>query len=199
MQDQTRADGAGLAGEEDGNSDIERPAQSAQELSPTVTSACRAITALVTKLTHADEKIDQYKKSIGQHIATIKKARPDDWLQIVKTECALGRSSAYSYLALVNGTETVEGQRAKNRERVARYRSPLRNGQNRPVQSYIDEIENWRALDLVLVGKLAAAKNKIADLKTENTALKTENAALKIENAALRLNIEQPHVVLEAA
>jgi hypothetical protein len=83
-------------------------------LSPAVTSACRAITALLTKLEHVIEKSIQYKCSIGQHIAAIKGERPNDWLKVVRTECNLGRQSAYNYLALVNGTKAVEGQRAAN-------------------------------------------------------------------------------------
>jgi len=84
----------------------------ANNISPSIEQACRAITALLTKLEHAAEKISQYKCSIGQHIVAIKKARPDDWLQIVETACGLKRRRAYSFLALVSGTETVEEQRA---------------------------------------------------------------------------------------
>src|SRR5215467_201354 len=86
---------------------INRLPPSGQDLSPAVANACRAITAFLTKLTHAKKKIEQYKRSIGQHIAAIKKARPDDWEAIVKIECGLGRRSAYRYMALVDGTETV--------------------------------------------------------------------------------------------
>src|SRR5262245_46183592 len=81
---------------------------------PFVGQACRAITALLTKLEHAAKKADQYQRAIGQHIAAIKKARPDDWLQVVQTKCNLGRRQAYRFLAIVNGTTTVEKQRAAN-------------------------------------------------------------------------------------
>src|SRR5262249_31948841 len=60
-----------------------------------VAQHCRAINALVTKLEHAARKVDEYQRAIGQHIAAIKKARPDDWEDIVKAECKLGRSRAY--------------------------------------------------------------------------------------------------------
>ena len=104
----------------------------AQDLPVPVANACRAITAFLTKLEKNAEKISQYHCSIGQHIAAIKQARPSDWETIVKIECGLGRRRAYHFLAIVNGTETVEKQRAKNRERVARhrYRSALRNAQD---------------------------------------------------------------------
>jgi hypothetical protein len=103
----------------------------AQDLPVPVANACRAITVFLTKLEKNAEKISQYHCSIGQHIAAIK-ARPSDWETIVKIECGLGRRRAYHFLAIVNGTETVEKQRAKNRERVARhrYRSALRNAQD---------------------------------------------------------------------
>src|SRR5262245_23936077 len=117
-------------------------ASSQDNLPPAVANACRAIAAFLTKLEHAADKIIQYKLSVGQHIAAIKKERPGDWQAIVKAECGLGRSQAYKFIALVNGTETVEEQRAKNRERVARHRSPLRNGQNPPrpdLQAHINE------------------------------------------------------------
>lgn len=117
--------GAGEAGAKTDNAHIEHPTSNAQDhLSPAVTNACRAITAFLTKLIHAKGKTEQYKRSIGQLIAAIKGARQDDWETIVKVECGLGRRSAYSYMAVADGTETVEGQRAKNRERVARHRNP---------------------------------------------------------------------------
>jgi predicted RNase H-like nuclease (RuvC/YqgF family) len=159
-----------------------------------VATACRAITALLTKLEHAAEKISQYKCSIGQHIVAIKKARPNDWLKVVRTECDLARRQAYYYLALVNGTETVEEQRTKNRERVARhrYRSALRNAQNpsRPVpqahtndvgptsaseiarkDAEIDELRNTkRRLEIKVVG----LESELEELKRENTELRQQ-------------------------
>jgi len=44
-----------------------------------VAQHCRAINALVTKLEHAARKVDEYQRAIGQHIAAVKEARPDDW------------------------------------------------------------------------------------------------------------------------
>src|SRR5262249_9206874 len=76
-----------------------------------IATACRAVTALLSKLKPA-KKASEYQVAVGQHIVAIKKARPDDWLQIVETACGLKRRRAYSFLALVSGTETVEEQRA---------------------------------------------------------------------------------------
>jgi len=42
----------------------------------------KAINALVDKLAKAEAKVEQYQIAIGQHIAAIKAARPDDWLEI---------------------------------------------------------------------------------------------------------------------
>ena len=99
-----------------------------QDLPDPIDRACREINAFIDKLVHAGEKIVQYKCSIGRHIAAIKKARPDDWEDIVWAKCNLRRSSAYAYIRIADGTETPEEQRAKNRERVVRHRA-LRNAQ----------------------------------------------------------------------
>jgi hypothetical protein len=71
----------------------------ANNISPSIEQACRAITALLARLEHAAEKISQYKCSIGQHIVAIKKARPNDWLKVVKVECNLRRAQAYHPLS----------------------------------------------------------------------------------------------------
>jgi hypothetical protein len=95
-----------------------------------VTRTCREINALVTKLGHAERKIDEYQRSIGQHIATIKKARPKDWQEIIEARCNLKKSRAYELLAIADGRKTVEGVRAEKAESVRRLRArPLRSGQ----------------------------------------------------------------------
>src|SRR5262245_66077999 len=68
---------------------------SGKALSTSVAEHCHAINALVTKLEHAERKVDEYQRTIGQHIAAIKEARPKDWEEIVKAECNLGPSRAY--------------------------------------------------------------------------------------------------------
>ena len=98
-------------------------------LSTSVAEHCHAINALVTKLDHAERKVDEYQRAIGQHIAAIKEARPDDWEDIVKAECKLGRSRAYELLAIADGRKTVEQTRAEKAESVRRLRArPLRSG-----------------------------------------------------------------------
>src|SRR5262249_49350173 len=127
------------------------PMSAANSISPPVEQACRAIAALLTKLEHAAEKISQYKCSIGQHIVAIKKARPNDWLKLVRVQCNLRRAQAYHYLALVHGTTTVEEQRAANAAANKRLRkrqraskaSPSRDGQGSShpnLQARIDDI-----------------------------------------------------------
>ena len=87
---------------------------SGKALSTNVTQRCHAINALVTKLEHAERKVDEYQRAIGQHIAAVKTARPDDWQKVVKTECKLGRSRAYELLAIADGTKTAaEVRKAK--------------------------------------------------------------------------------------
>src|SRR5262249_12644978 len=95
----------------------------------------RRINALVIKLERAEKDVDSYQRSIGQHIAAIKKARPDDWEKIVRDQCDLGRRSAYVYMAIADGRKSVDQHRSKNREAVARHRSALRNAQDAPLPS----------------------------------------------------------------
>jgi hypothetical protein len=127
-------------------------------LSTSVVDHCKAIKALIPKLAHAERKVDEYHRTIGKHIAAIKKEHPNDWLKVVKVECDLGRRSAYNYLAIIEGTATVEEQRANNRERVARHRA-LRNAQN---PSTIEPLA-------------AAAANATADTASEAIAPVTNN------------------------
>jgi chaperonin cofactor prefoldin len=170
--------------------------QSQDELPQAVATACREITALLGKLEHAAKKAVQYQTAIGQHIVAIKKARPNDWLRVVEVECHLRRRSAYKYLALVNGTETVEEQRVKNRERVARHRSALRNAQKPPRPPPHDdigptstgevarrdaEIDELRSAKRLLEIKIAGLESEIADLKRENAVLRQQLAAAQAD------------------
>jgi hypothetical protein len=102
--------------------------KSAQVLSANVTQHCRAINALNTKLEHAARKVEEYQTAIGQHIAAIKKARPDDWKDIVKTECKVGRARAYEFMAISGGTKTVEQTRAQTNIRKIKHRKSVRSG-----------------------------------------------------------------------
>src|SRR6516225_472534 len=87
--------------------------RSAQALSSDVARACREINALTDKiknvdyeingltdqLKHAKRKAEEYQIAIGRHLKAIKAARPDDWGDIVKAECNLGRTRAYELMA----------------------------------------------------------------------------------------------------
>jgi hypothetical protein len=104
------------------------PLKSAQALSANVTQHCRAINALNTKLEHAARKVKEYQTAIGQHIAAIKKARPDHWEDIVRAECNLGRTRAYELMAISGGTKTVEQSRAQTNIRKIKHRKSVRSG-----------------------------------------------------------------------
>jgi len=104
--------------------------KSKQALSISVGEHCRRINALADKLANAERKIEEYQRSIGQHIAAIKAVRPNDWEKIVKAKCKLGRSRAYELLAIADGTKTVKQTRAEKAGSVRRLRArPLRSGQ----------------------------------------------------------------------
>jgi len=95
----------------------------------------KAINALGVKLKHAEAKVEQYQTAIGQHVKAIKLVSPDDWENIVRAECNLGRSRAYELLAIADGTKTVEQVRAAGAKRVREHEErkkisrPLANGQ----------------------------------------------------------------------
>jgi hypothetical protein len=94
-----------------------------------VAEHCRQINALATKLEHAENKVEQYQVSIGQHIAAIKKAQPDDWQEVIKAQCNLGRSRAYELLAIASGTKTVKQTRAQtNIRKIKHHRKSVRSG-----------------------------------------------------------------------
>jgi len=105
--------------------------KSKQALSISVGEHCRRINALADKLANAERKVEEYQRSIGQHIASIKAVRPNDWEKIVKVNCKLGRSRAYELLAIADGTKTVKQTRAEKAGSVRRLRArrPLRSGQ----------------------------------------------------------------------
>jgi hypothetical protein len=176
----------------------------ANNISPAIEQACRAITALLTKLEHAAEKTIQYRCSIGQHIVAIKKARPNDWLKVVKVECSLRRAQAYHYLSLVNGTSTVEKQRAANaaankrlrkRQRAQKASCPSRDGQGSlhpDPQARADdigptstskvarkdaELDELRNAKRRLEIRVAGLESEIEDLKHENAELRQQLAA----------------------
>ena len=108
------------------------PSANPIELAPPIQDHVRAINALSAKLKRAEEKAGQYKISIGQHIKAIKEVSPDDWENIVMSECNLGRSRAYELMAIADGTKTVEQIRAGTAQRMKQLRSrrPSRDRQN---------------------------------------------------------------------
>jgi hypothetical protein len=116
--------------------------KSAQALSSDVARACREINALTDKiknvdyeingltdqLKHANRKAEECQIAIGRHLKTIKAARPDDWEDIVKAECNLGRTRAYELMAISGGTKTVEQTRAQTNIRKIKHRKSVRSG-----------------------------------------------------------------------
>ena len=160
-----------------------------------IATACRAITALLAKLEHAAKKASEYQCAVGQHIVAIRKARPDDWLQIVETECGLKRRRAYDFLALVNGTKTAEEQRATNAAANKRLRDRRRASRDAQRSSHFkvhDDIGPTSAGEVARkdaeLDELRNAKRRleirVAGLESEVEELKHENAALRQQLAA---------------
>ena len=86
------------------------------------------INGLTDQLKHANPKAEECQIAIGQHLNTIKAARPDDWEDIVKAECNLGRTRAYELMAISGGTKTVEQTRAQTNIRKIKHRNSVRSG-----------------------------------------------------------------------
>jgi hypothetical protein len=91
----------------------------------TLDQTCGAINALVAKLEHGRIKNEQYKVAIGQHVRAIK-AEHDDWEQIVRERCNLGRRSAYAYMAIADGKKTADENRRSNAAASKRLRDRKR-------------------------------------------------------------------------
>ena len=102
--------------------------KSPQALSSDVARACREINGLTDQLKHANRKAEECQIAIGQHLNTIKAARPDDWEDIVKAECNVGRARAYELMAIARGTKTVEQTRAQTNIRKIKHRKAVRSG-----------------------------------------------------------------------
>jgi hypothetical protein len=106
------------------------PPAPSEQIAPAASVAhhVEAIRALADKLAHAEAEVEQYQIAIGQHIRAIKEARPDDWEEIVRTECDLGRSRAYELLAISDGTKTAAQVRSETNARKVKHRQSVRSG-----------------------------------------------------------------------
>jgi hypothetical protein len=124
-----------------------------------------------TEAVKARASLAQCKRKVGQNIHLIKEARPNNWIQIVKAECGLGRRSAYNYLAIYEG-KSVEQHHAENRRRVAKHRALVMH-KNAAWQERIDKLTV-----------------QIDRLKAENAELQNEKA-LRAENAKLHVTLKK--------
>jgi hypothetical protein len=85
---------------------------------------------LGAKAQQASDKADQYRATRRQNISELHKRWPDEWLQIVKEQCKIGRSKAYKQLAIADGrtTEEIEREKTAGRTEKARRNNPLGSG-----------------------------------------------------------------------
>jgi hypothetical protein len=103
------------------------------------------INALGAKAKQASDKADQYRATRRQNISELHQRWPDEWLQIVKEQCKIGRSEAFKQLAIADGRTTEEKERQKTAARVGASReSPLRSG---PKNAEIIEVSGDDAED----------------------------------------------------
>jgi hypothetical protein len=120
------------------------------------------INALGAKAKQASDKADQYRATRRQNISELHKRWPDEWLQIVKEQCKIGRSEAYKQLAIADGRTTEEKERQKTAARVGASReSPLRSGPKNAedIEQSGDDAEDTPArMASAAVGAQVAAK-----------------------------------------
>jgi hypothetical protein len=81
------------------------------------------INALGAKAKQASDKADQYRATRRQNISELHKRWPDEWLQIVKEQCKIGRREAYKQVAIADGRTTEEKEREKDAAAKRRQRS----------------------------------------------------------------------------
>jgi hypothetical protein len=81
------------------------------------------INALGAKAKQASDKADQYRATRRQNISELHKRWPDEWLQIVKEQCKIGRREAYKQVAIADGRTTEEKERGKDAAAKRRQRS----------------------------------------------------------------------------
>ena len=51
----------------------------------------------------------------------LKQQEPDTWLDLVREHCNIGRSRAYEYLSIAEGTKTEDDVREGNRDRQRKF------------------------------------------------------------------------------
>jgi hypothetical protein len=81
------------------------------------------INALGAKAKQASDKADQYRATRRQNISELHRRWPDEWLQIVKEQCKIGRREAYKQVAIADGRTTEEKEREKDAAAKRRQRS----------------------------------------------------------------------------
>jgi hypothetical protein len=96
----------------------------------------KAAKAIVAKLDHAENKAEQYRITLGQHLKTIKELSPDQetFLQIVQEQVGLGKSRTYELLQIADGTKTVEEVRKRSNKSSGKSHAKAR-GISRPLIS----------------------------------------------------------------
>src|SRR5262245_8343128 len=172
------------------NNHLYRPAQAG------LSYHIQSINALIEKVRRAEIKVQQDRVSIGRHIAAIKTARPDDWEDVVKTECNLSRSRAYELMAIADGSKTIEQTRDEANARKIKHRKSVRSGTEGPADNAAPASAAIVTTKTAAVGTptneqaagATAEDSRLAKIKV--TGLEGEIADLKDENARLRKALE---------
>jgi hypothetical protein len=143
------------------------------------------INALGAKAKQASDKADQYRGTRRQNISELQKRWPDEWLQIVKEQCNIGRSEAYKQLAIADGrtTEEIEREKTAGRTEKAR-RNPLGSGLKNA--EIVEESEQNQESVILTNGQTSvAAKEECEDCDTDAQVAPNAGKSGKVATAVV--------------
>jgi hypothetical protein len=151
-----------------------------------VTRACREINAFVTKLARAEKDVDNYQRSIGQHIQTIKKKCPKDWLAIIERQCNLKKTRIYEFLQIAGGRKTPDQIRGDANRRKIKHRDSVPERKNSaPAPALVVaeqpiEQKPEQQVHPVTVGAAAPVAVEIEEKDSQATALAAEQPVVEV-------------------
>jgi hypothetical protein len=135
-----------------------------------------AINSLLAKLKEATVEVEEI---VGQHIAAIKTAAPNNWETIVKARCGLSRSRAYQLMAIAEGVTSADQVRAADAAKHRRLRAARRirdvpdsERELAAARAQLDELEEGHARQIARFEKELAQLGDARNLGSERDQLR---------------------------
>lgn len=96
---------------------------------PSVPQIVKTIKALIDKGDHATDKAEQFYKSAGAYLKTLKARKPDDipWYKFVRDKCNLSQQRADELIRITDGQTTLEKVRDDTKGRMQKLREQKPN------------------------------------------------------------------------